>query len=87
MGVSRYGASFVQTFLRESTQKLMGPIGPPSPCAQTGVKSSLGTYVLTAIATANTLRVSFWPPISNLQLGRLVALALNLDSTFFKMSL
>ena len=41
LGVYTYGASFVPKFLRESTQKWMGPSGPP--CAQTGVKSSLGT--------------------------------------------
>ena len=38
------GGSFVPKFLRESTQKWMGPSGPPF-CTNR-VKSSLGTYML-----------------------------------------
>ena len=43
LGVYTYGASFVPKFLWESTQKWMGPSGPLPPCAQTGLKSNLGT--------------------------------------------
>ena len=36
-----YTASFVPNFIRERTKKWMDPSGPPPPCAQMEVKSSL----------------------------------------------
>ena len=36
VGLYTYGASFVSKFLWESTQKLMGPSGPPPPLCTNG---------------------------------------------------